>query len=449
MFHLQVFDKDKMGKDESNGRVTIDARKICHQGSLNKIWDGLQDCRSGRLLWSAEFVEKADSQDELTAEEEVMKPYKEDTIGGDVLNTDKTLEKKPTKEDEIMDNEDTKKEIIEESLEESLKEADALNNEQVFRLQGEEHADPVIEVLQEAEQLGFLESMKAGFLRITVHKAENLEAKDFGGKSDPYVVIRYDGQKSKSKQVKKELNPEFEFTTGYVVEEDGCHNLMIELKDHDDLGRNESLGYCRFDLREIVTDGNILKRWISLEGVEHGRVLVSVHLQGEEYKDVHDVTKRTDNIQEQDSPQPEEENHLRQRKHVNHGQVRLNILYDENKEELKLFLHEATNLPGGHLADLPDPYCKVYLMPGKKKKKKSEVIKDDVNPKFNEEFDFSIDMKDMKEGEMYVRLIIVDKKGVFTKSPILGAMQIHLDNPGLKNGIAGWFPLEEVDEESD
>ena len=83
-------------------------------------------------------------------------------------------------------------------------------------------------------------------------------------------------------------------------------------------------------------------------------------------------------------------------------QVRVNLLYDENKEELKLFLHEAANLPGGDLPDPPDPQCKIYLMPGKKKKKKTEVFKDSVNPKFNEEFDFSVDMKDLKE--MYLKV---------------------------------------------
>ena len=432
-----MFDKDKLGKDETNGRLSIDARRICQAGGLTKIWDSLQDCKSGRLLWSAEFVEEADRQDDLTAEPETVDEKREeevkedDNIPENVLTADNSL-------DVISDKDDIKK-----SLEEALNESESVNNDL------EDPSEPVIEVVQESQHLGFLGSMKAGFLRITVHKAENLVSKDFGGKSDPYVVIRYDNQKSKSKQVKKELNPEFEFTTGYVVEEDGSHDLMIELKDHDDLGRNESLGYCRLDLRDIVADGqNLLKRWISLEGVEHGRVLVSVDLQGEGYNHGQEITEKMDDEKKQDEA-VEEENQLRQRKPVDHGQVRLNILYDENKEELKLFLHEAVNLPGGHLADLPDPYCKVYLMPGKKKKKKSEVIKDDINPKFNEEFDFSIDMKDMKEGEMYLKLVIVDKKGVFTKSPILGAMQIHLDNPGLKNGIAGWFPLEQVDEESE
>ena len=83
-------------------------------------------------------------------------------------------------------------------------------------------------------------------------------------------------------------------------------------------------------------------------------------------------------------------------------QVRVNLLYDENKEELKLFLHEAANLPGGDLPDPPDPQCKIYLMPGKRKKKKTEVFKDSVNPKFNEEFDFSVDIKDLKE--MYLKV---------------------------------------------
>merc|ERR1719192_2273934 len=127
-------------------------------------------------------------------------------------------------------------------------------------------------------------------------------------------------------------------------------------------------------------------------------------------------------------------------------QVRVNLLYDENKEELKLFLHEAANLPGGDLPDPPDPQCKIYLMPGKKKKK-TEVFKDSVNPKFNEEFDFSVDMKDLKE--MYLKISVVDKKGVFTKSPLLGAVEIRLDNPGIKNGLAGWFPLQMEDESSE
>ena len=37
------------------------------------------------------------------------------------------------------------------------------------------------------------------------------------------------------------------------------------------------------------------------------------------------------------------------------GKIRLNLLYDDNREELKVFVHEAAGLPGGDLPDPPDP----------------------------------------------------------------------------------------------
>ena len=109
------------------------------------------------------------------------------------------------------------------------------------------------DVIPEVDKLGYLRN---GFLKVTVHKAEDLVAKDIGGRSDPYVVIRYDGQKSKSKHIKSDLNPEFEFTTGYVVEEGGASDLVIEIRDHD-LGKDESLGHCSFDLRQVLGQVNV------------------------------------------------------------------------------------------------------------------------------------------------------------------------------------------------
>ena len=38
---------------------------------------------------------------------------------------------------------------------------------------------------------------------------------------------RYAGQKNESKKVESNLNPEFEFTTGYVTEEGGPNELFI------------------------------------------------------------------------------------------------------------------------------------------------------------------------------------------------------------------------------
>ena len=61
--------------------------------------------------------------------------------------------------------------------------------------------------------------------------------------------------------MESDLNPEFEFTTGYVTEEGGPSELVIgesvkilffnissELWDHD-VGKDESLGHVVFDIR--------------------------------------------------------------------------------------------------------------------------------------------------------------------------------------------------------
>ena len=55
----------------------------------------------------------------------------------------------------------------------------------------------------------------------------------------------------------------------------------------------------------------------------------------------------------------------------------------ENSFEKRKFL-TCNNIyypSGGDLPDPPDPYVKVYLMPGKKKKKKTDVVKDSGNPR--------------------------------------------------------------------
>merc|ERR1712203_24011 len=130
-----------------------------------------------------------------------------------------------------------------------------------------------------------------------------------------------------------------------------------------------------------------------------------------------------------------------------HGKLRLNLLYDDNRQELKVFLHEAAGLPGGDLPDPPDPQVKVYLMPGKKKKKKTEVVKDCVDPKYNEEFDFDIDFDKLPQHSL--KFSVVDRKGVFSKSPVLGTTTISLDNFGLRGGIADWFLLESDEEDSE
>ena len=84
--------------------------------------------------------------------------------------------------------------------------------------------------------------------------------------------------------------------------------------------------------------------------------------------------------------------------------------------------------------------------------------------RYNEEFDFDIDFDKLPQHSLKVgwkkkktkrikicppQFSVVDRKGVFSKSPVLGTTTISLDNFGLRNGIADWFHLEADDEDSE
>ena len=237
---MEVFDKDKVGKDEGMGQVCVDLRKVAELGTISRVWDSLAGCKSGRLLWSAEWHESAGG--ELTGEntedttKELTKNITKDisSAGDTMVREEETAAVPSVTKSEVV----TTADIVEPEPESADPEPQNRDSEQ----------KPEDDVIPEVDKLGYLRN---GFLKVTVHKAEDLVAKDIGGSSDPYVVIRYDGQKSKSKHIKSDLNPEFEFTTGYVVEEGGASDLVIEIRDHD-LGKDESLGHCSFDLRQVL-----------------------------------------------------------------------------------------------------------------------------------------------------------------------------------------------------
>ncbi|TKY54798.1 Synaptotagmin-5 protein [Spatholobus suberectus] len=80
-----------------------------------------------------------------------------------------------------------------------------------------------------------------GVLSVTVISAEDLPATDFMGKSDPFVVLtlKKAETKNKTRVVNDSLNPVWNQTFDFVVE-DGLHDMLIvEVWDHDTFGKGQ------------------------------------------------------------------------------------------------------------------------------------------------------------------------------------------------------------------
>ena len=132
------------------------------------------------------------------------------------------------------------------------------------------------------------------------------------------------------------------------------------------------------------------------------------------------------------------------------GKIKMSLSYDQDKENLKVVVHSASGLPGANLPDPPDPYVKLYLLPekSKKSKRKTEVVKDTTEPSYEESFDYDISAG--KLGSVSLEVSVVDRKGIFAKSPLMGRAIIELDDPELMSGLAGkWFDLHEDQDDSD
>ncbi|XP_052727554.1 synaptotagmin-5 isoform X1 [Vigna angularis] len=115
-----------------------------------------------------------------------------------------------------------------------------------------------------------------GVLSVTVVSAEELPATDFLGKSDPFVVLtlKKAETKNKTRVVNDSLNPVWNQTFDFVVE-DGLHDMLIvEVWDHDTFGK-DYMGRCILTLTRVILEGEYKERF-ELDGAKSG--YLNLHL---------------------------------------------------------------------------------------------------------------------------------------------------------------------------
>nr|CAD1840141.1 unnamed protein product [Ananas comosus var. bracteatus] len=115
-----------------------------------------------------------------------------------------------------------------------------------------------------------------GVLSVTIISAEDLPAMDLMGKADPFVALtmKKTETKYKTRVVNDSLNPTWNQTFDFVVE-DGLHDMLIlEVYDHDTF-RKDYIGRCIMTLTRVVLEGEITDSF-PLEGAKSGKL--NLHL---------------------------------------------------------------------------------------------------------------------------------------------------------------------------
>lgn len=278
---------------------------------------------------------------------------------------------------------------------------------------------PSNEEIRGTIHLNILYDPIAGILSVRLIEAQNLQPRDFSGTADPYAKVRLLPDKKNVWQTrihKKTLNPVFD--EDFVFEE---HATVIEkrtievlLYDFDAYSRHVCIGGTQLPLANLDLSDKI-QLWTQLGSCA-----------------------------EQDSK-------------IDLGDLMLSLAYLPSAERLTVVIIKARNLRVvDDTRNSSDPYVKTTLISGGKKikKRKTGVVRNSVNPVYNEALTFDVS-KDLLKNSILEFTIVHD--GLLGSSEILGravignSPEVRLEEKMFfdemfrsKSATAQWVPLQEV-----
>ncbi|CAH8574370.1 unnamed protein product [Heterobilharzia americana] len=170
------------------------------------------------------------------------------------------------------------------------------------------------------------------------------------------------------------------------------------------------------------------------------------------YSEDNDMVSSTESLSTNISVQPvrqtmnSNENNIHQISNSSLGRIRLTIQYHSASNSLEVTVHEAQQLTGVDKDGLSDPYVKLYLLDlhGNvvSDSKKTKTLKDNLNPVYEESFQFSIEMDHLPLTVL--RLDVKNHVGRFTRSGkthFMGTLCINLIDSVDGGAETKWYNL--------
>merc|ERR1712115_278655 len=296
---IAVFDED-FGKDDTLGSTVLDLTQVQEQKQLLNQWMPLKNCKSGEVLISAEFIPQAAVQKQKESEPLESIAKQDDTQQSSEITKQEThIEQGET---ETLVKKETQIETSTKKGGKGLKEV--LNKEKKVSseviVQSGQSMEPEVVIPKPKE-------LEPGLITVTVHKARDIEKKGMFGKADPYVIMTYGDQKAKSKTIKNNYNPEWEFTAKFNIKKEVTEGIKISVFD-DDIGKDDALGMKVLDIAAIQEYQQLKSQWIPLESCKSGEVLISAEFTPQAIVDQGEksIDAKSTEGQKKDSVKPED-----------------------------------------------------------------------------------------------------------------------------------------------
>ncbi|KTG34436.1 hypothetical protein cypCar_00028507 [Cyprinus carpio] len=123
------------------------------------------------------------------------------------------------------------------------------------------------------------------------------------------------------------------------------------------------------------------------------------------------------------------------------GQIKLSLSF---QKKLTVTIHACRGLVTSSKDSL-DTYVSLILLPDKSKatKRKTTVKKKNLNPEFNERFEFDMSVEDAQRRELSVSVKNASSSFMTRDKDVIGQVQIELGHVDLVSGVTEWFDLKE------
>jgi len=233
-------------------------------------------------------------------------------------------------------------------------------------------------------------------LRLKLIQGKDLAARDANGLSDPYVRVTLLPDKKhrlETKIKRRTLNPKWNETfyfEGFPVNKLQNRVLHLHVYDYDRFSRDDSIGeihlpLCQVDLATKPTF------WRALH------------------------------------PQVKEKL----------GELLVSLTYLPSTNTLSISVLKARNLKAKDINGKSDPYVKVWLLFGEKRvdKKKTPIYKCNLNPTFNQTFEFDVPWEQIRDCSLEVSVMDFDTIG---RNELIGKLMLGARNGSGPRESAQW-----------
>ncbi|XP_027002943.2 extended synaptotagmin-1 [Tachysurus fulvidraco] len=265
----------------------------------------------------------------------------------------------------------------------------------------------------------------AALLFVLIERAHALPLKKSGKEPKVGAELVLEGTTYKTKVCERSISPQWHEAFQFLVQDPNKDMLVIKLSSAWD----QPMGSLILPMKELLSQQELmLDKWLSLDGaLAESQILLRAELKILNSKMAALLALGAGPV-------------LSNKQMATTGQIRISLSY---QKKLTVIIHGCRGLVTSSKEGL-DTYVSLILLPDKSKatKRKTAVKKKDLNPEFNERFEFDLSVEDARQR---VLSVCVKHSSSFMSrdKDIIGQAEIDLAQIDFLSSVTEWFDLKD------